>query len=168
MAIREVLNKNAAVVTIGSVVIIAIVLVYAFWPKDRAGKINLSDQVYFYDLNTGSLIYAPRDSVPPIDTESGPNAGVKAVVASCGGCGENEREIVWMERWTPQGKQAYVAERDRRQAAGQPLRGIDMRGLEMRTPAEDRWFPREGSQGLAIQQHIMTMCDGKPARICDP
>ncbi len=61
--------------------IFLVVLAILFWPSSSY-EFKEPEKVWFYDLNTGELLSASSESVPPIDTLSGKMAGVKAHVFS--------------------------------------------------------------------------------------
>jgi hypothetical protein len=149
------LYKRWPTLATGTVALIAVAAVtfVVHWSLNahKRPKGNL----WFYDLKTRQLFAASDLSVPPIDTKSGPGMGVRAYVyASEGGPKSTNQFIAYLEKFTPELKQA-VAQQLRR-AGRQMVIGMALEsqpgGVLVSSPEEERWFPKMSREGQAIIQ----------------
>ena len=168
MQLREFLNNNSAVVTIIAVVILVISLGIIIL-NNRGGRTNRIVDVYFYDLNDGSLFTAPSNSIAPIDAPSGPYngkpGGMRAYVFACGDCDdESSRFIGWIERYTPEAKQALSGDSPDYAAYEFYETGQLIKGLEEGDP----WVPANGERGYAVMERISARCPGGGVTPCYP
>src|SRR5690606_5765079 len=87
MNVREWMNNNSALVTIGAVVLLVIALGIILL-QTGDGITSGPIMMYYYDLNEGRLIQVMSDQPAPVETASGPHdgmpAGVRAHVYTCG------------------------------------------------------------------------------------
>lgn len=113
MQIREWVNKNSAVTTIVSVVLLFCALFYLMrtvFPKPP----EPIKEVFYYDIMTGKLFPAPVEEFPPIATPDGSKlsndqpAGVKANVFSCTRCREGDWYIGYLETYLPQAREIQI------------------------------------------------------------
>jgi|GEM_PF-5531634 len=80
------------VVAIGFIVI-AVGIVLLRWRNTTDDIPN----VYYLDLTDGQIFTAPTAD-PPVDAPGGPGQGVRAMLAGCGGCEPDRRQIVYLEK----------------------------------------------------------------------
>lgn len=103
--VRDWLNQNSAVTTIGAVVIIIICLVILLWNAGVVGGPSYHRTAYYYDIQTHKLFVSKIGQMAPIKSPSGANNGVLAHVFSCTDCSDqSSRFIGWLERYTPKAK----------------------------------------------------------------
>ena len=174
MSLREKINQNSTVAAVVAVVVLAIVLLIIVWPGGPSGPGGASGQ-YFFDLTTNEPFVAPIDALPPIDSPSGgKDMGVRAVYMTCGGCGEDERFLGWLERYTPQAKQLYLKtvednkSRENQMAPGQVVAQSLPNGVEMRGPDGGPWISRRSPQAKQIMEKAYATCGGQPTKNCEP
>ncbi|MEM8943321.1 MAG: hypothetical protein AAGC91_14300, partial [Pseudomonadota bacterium] len=91
MSVRSMLEQNPIYVAVGACVIMAIAAYIILTGSSRGGEALTSS--WAYDLNTGALLIARPDQLPPFDTDSGTfaypgmsvaGAGVYAQIYTCG------------------------------------------------------------------------------------
>lgn len=96
-------------------------------PAAAAPPPKRTGQVWYYDLNTGTLFTGKVEDVAPVDAPSGPlpdggQAGVKAYVFSYGDCNdENQRFVAWLERASVNTKKVLTESKSDPQGAGGDL-----------------------------------------------
>lgn len=181
---REWLNENSAIVTIVTVVGLILVLAYLL-SQARGPSFNVEYKprpVWFYDLNTGETFEMQSDTIPPIETDSGPfnnrPAGVLKRVFSCDQCQsdfqfylmaylpeaqEARRELdAWMMR-----KGERTPEEWNQQ---QKLQETASRGIIVARPSKPgHWVLQSSAEGLAIITEVEYHCDeGGRAMECFP
>jgi hypothetical protein len=79
--IREIVARNSAGTAILALLLVGVSAVcLASWMRPSSADRPLRPRVYFYDLNTKELFPVPADTVPPIETDSGPHRGLPAGV----------------------------------------------------------------------------------------
>lgn len=178
MKLRDWLNNNSAIVTIGAVVLL-IGALFAIIMQMRSGPSGPRViDVYFYDLNTQKLFAAKSDQIPPIDTPSGPApggapAGVRAYVFACNDCGnENDRFIGWLEMYTPEAKALLTQPppTDPQQALERDMRVYEVweSGQLIRGVNDTRWVPQSSQEAMNITSQIDTKCPGGSPKPCLP
>lgn len=167
MPIRQWLERNSVLVITVSVMVMAAALALVLWPQRRISSADFRF-AYFYDLNTQKIFRDDAQAIPPIDTESGAGAGVRAMVVTCGGCGEDERFVAWMERYTPEGKKKALAYQAQMRAHPSSDIPEPTGGQEIRSGKDPTWYPSESPRGQQIRQSLYTLCNGKSAITCRP
>lgn len=178
MKLRDWMNNNSAVVTIGAVVILILSLGYiVFSSRGRSSGPRVID-VYFYDLNAQKLFTAKSDAIPPIETESGPAtggapAGVRAYVFACNDCGnENDRFIGWLEMYTPEAKAllSQPAAETPEQAAEREMRMYEVweNGQLIRAVEGGQWVRANSQEAINITSQIESKCPGGAPKPCLP
>jgi hypothetical protein len=111
--------------------------------------------IWFYDLKTRQLFAASDSSVPPIDTKSGPEMGVRAYVYTCsGGSNPNDKFIAFIEKFTPEVKKGV--EEDLKHGGGQMTIGLALErrpgGVLISQPDAGNWFPKFSDEGRQIME----------------
>lgn len=179
MKLRDWMNNNSAVVTVGAVVILILSLGYIVWSSKSGGYGPRVIDVYYYDLNTNKLFTAKSDQIPPIETESGPvqgsnaPAGVRAYVFACNDCSdEADRFIGWLEMYTPDAKAILsqppaetpeqAAEREQRQYE------VWESGQLVRAPDGTTWARANTPEAMAVTSKIEGKCPGGAPKPCLP
>lgn len=183
MNIREMMNNNPAVVTIGAVVVLVLclgaIMCQLRGPSRPSGPIDL----YFFDTNAGTLFTASSDQYPPIpapsDTGTG-TSGVRAHVFGCGGCpgdldgmtpGEVEDAgafIGYLERYTEEAKAALEQSRgsDHIDSAMMYEMNLD---TEVREVGSDQWVSGMDARGTDVYDRVRERCEGQErAEACRP
>jgi len=176
MNFREWINNNAGVVTILAVMVMVMALIYIFVGGGKS-KPEVADAQWFYDMTTKKLFEAGLQEHAPIDTPSGKNQGVKAMVYTCpdSDCDSDPR-IAWLEMYTAQAKEKIV-----KQQAGGPdsSRPPDMElvrmldddmGVMLARPDEpDKWYKVSSPEAVKIRHSVADLCgDGVRFKHCLP
>lgn len=194
MKMRDWMNNNSALVTVGAVVVLILSLGYIVWSSKGPGYGPRVIDIYYYDLNTKQVFVGKSDQYPPIDAPSGrgyklPNgqeipAGVRAYVFACGEC----PDVTGLSLDELQAKNAFVAYvemytmevRDMlmKQAAGEAPSGPEQEGMmyEMfergqliADPAKLTWVLANTEQAMQIQSSLEGRCPGpEPIQPCLP
>ncbi|MEX0777734.1 MAG: hypothetical protein WD042_18680 [Phycisphaeraceae bacterium] len=154
---RDWVNNNSAVVTVGAVVLLLISLaVIVYSTKSSSGVRNY--KIYFYDLNSGQLFAEESTKLPPIDTPTGKDNGVWAFVYGCGDCSEANRFIGYLQKLTPEMKEAQLKAQSGETGEMMPPYEGDMdQGTLIRLKDSGEWVPMYSEEG----QKIMTSIEGK-------
>ncbi len=188
MQIREWVNKNSAVTTIISVVLLFCALFYlmrtVFPPPPEP-----ITKVFYYDIITGKLFPAPVEEYPPIATPdnstlaNGQPAGVKANVFSCTRCREGDWYIGYLETYLPEAREVQIRmNEEMKKMSEQPLPEPGAAGTPAPMPPpmmgpspqemmliseghlvasqEDvnKWFKQESPEGAALVNAAMKKC----------
>jgi len=173
MNIREYMNNNPAVITIGAVVVLVICLGFIIRTimggSSSAGGVV---DVYFYDMNTGELFNAASNEFPPIQspTDEGDQlSGVKAHVYSCGDCGDkSSRFIGYLERYTPEAKAKMEAARDSEQPIMEEVYEMNQ-GREIKRPDDAQWINDNSEEAMMLRDELRKRCnEGESVRNCFP
>jgi hypothetical protein len=111
-------------------------------------------KTWFYDMKMRQL-FAAYQSVPPIDTKSGPGMGVRAYVYTCDFTPKStNRFVAYLEKFTPELKQAVEAEL--KQAGRQTPVGMLLErhpgGVLVSPPDLERWVPKFSEKGRQIME----------------
>ena len=173
MQLRSWINNNSGVVTILAVVALAAALVYVFVSSTGSG-VKRANAQWFYDLKTGELFEAPLGKHPPIDTPSGENQGVRAMVYTCTNDCKSDAHIGWLEKYTPEAKKQLLELDAKRAEVETPTTAMfhpeeDQGRLYARKENPDKWYPSNSGQGSAIVMSIRTLCgEGVRAVTCNP
>ncbi len=179
MKLRDWMNNNSAVVTVGAVVVLILSLGYIVWSsRGRSYGPRVID-VYFYDLNTNQLFTAKSDQIPPIETASGPvpgsgaPAGVRAYVFACNDCSdENDRFVGWLEMYTPEAKAVLTQppSESPEQAAEREMRMYEMyeSGQLIKAPEDRTWARANTAEAVNVTQRIESKCPGGAPKPCLP
>jgi len=110
---------------------------------------------YFYNEKTGKLFSASDQLLPPIDTDSGPGTGVRAYVFSCRDSKDtNGTFIGFLEKFTPEGKAAVLAELEADHSALAMGFAMDKNqsAILVRSPADQTWHPKSSPEGVALMK----------------
>ena len=178
MKLREWMNENSALVTILAVVILIGALTFLVVSNTGGrGRPKGPRQQWFYDLETKALFPAPPEAIPPIDTESGKEKGVKAMVFTCTSCA-SDRRIAWLEKYPKEAKKQILdMQRQREEASGKNLPPIPM-GMEMMGPSmakfvtyekNIKWVQISTAQGREIVSSARGICEeGQKLKYCFP
>jgi hypothetical protein len=128
---------------------------------------------WFYDIEQGELFTASIDQIPPTNAPSGENNGVKAIVMTCDGCGDDERFIAWVETYTDEAKavlERYGPDADPTELADDPGMMVVAVGSFVADAGEKplRWVRQDSPEGNSILRSAMTRCGGKTPMPCAP
>ena len=173
MSVREWMNNNPAMVTIGAVLVLVICLVLIIVQLSGGGAAGGEREIYYYDLNTEKLFTASNRTNPPIETDSGAYegepAGVQATVFACGQCDQdytgmtaaqveqNDAAIGYLEKFTPEAKEVIEDESSDEEGYDVMLRGHLVRRVD-----QSQWVPRESEEGYRITQEAQMNADCPP------
>jgi len=184
MNIREFMNNNPAVVTVGAVFVLILCL-FAIMCQLRGpgggqgGPVDL----YFLDEGTGVLFTAESDRQPPIAAPSdtgGGTSGVRAHVFGCGDCpgkltGLTREEVEakgafigYLEKYTPEAKAAMEQAMSGEEPDIEIMYEMDQ-GRLIRLPDSDQWIDANSEQGVDVYSTIREQCPGdERPRQCFP
>ena len=134
-----------------TVVALAAIAAAGYWITSPNKRPN--GEIWFYDLKTHQLFTASDLSVPPIDTKSGPETGVRAYVCTCDADPKStNRFIAYLEKFTPELKQ--VVGEDMKRRGGQPPNGMLLDrhpgGILVSSPEVEHWFPNDSDKGRRL------------------
>ena len=161
---RKLLRKKRATSAIiaGVLTLIAVVaLTLYFLAEDDATK-DWVETVWFYDLNSKKLYEVKAGTIPPAPAPSGKDdkgrdAGVRAHVYGCGGCGETY--ISHLEMF-PQVEKATVDGTGRIHAIGE----IKPDGVNWMNPRS----PGSKEEAKRLRKAPRTQCGDRPIVQCFP
>lgn len=111
MGLRETLNQNPGITTIGIAVIIvvAVGLVVMSLIGGEGSSAGPSNKAWFSDDDGNSWFADDRSKIPPFDHKG--KQAVRAHVYTCDG--GKTKFVGWLERYTPEGKKQLEAQRAR-------------------------------------------------------
>jgi len=177
MSLRDKLNQNSLPVTILAVVVLALALAYLFYQR-RPANGGVID-VYFYDLKstdpdqTKRLFKGKNNDLPPVASPSDAGtpdfSGVRAWVFTCGTCDDPSQVFIsHIETYTPEYKDNL---RQPPVATGGPMPMAPMamqKGHLISRVDNIKWVEMMSTDGMQIQQSIMSKCGGEPPKPCLP
>ncbi len=147
---RKSLNRHPqaviAVAAVSTLIFLIILIVTSI--SNKPPKLKEPEKDWFYDLNTGKLFTAPRNTKPPVPAPSGPlpngkPAGVKAYVfAYDTDPNESERLVAFLVTTDPNAPPHDDNKKDRPWG----------KGLLIKTPDQEKWMPADSKQSRKIQQ----------------
>jgi hypothetical protein len=166
MGVRDTLNNNPAITTVGAVVIMVICLGLIVWQL-TGSEGGGPTAVYWYDMNTGQ-IFVDEPQQSPIQTASGPTddgepAGVRATIFACGSCADYEGmtpdevqqsggKVAYLLRMPPQPK-------NQQQDQENPMAGMMGRMPKVSLPGKIQWVSQHSQSAQRIFQN-MPQCSG--------
>lgn len=121
---------------------------------------------YYYNLETGDLITAPRDATA--DAAGGP----RAYVFTCSSC-DTDRQVVYIEKLTPEAQRMQATYRPSPDPAKEAeYRSVMEAGHQVAPPpaagAQPNWQPYFSPEGQALVNTSRTLCAGSAAQACMP
>lgn len=127
-------------------------------------------QIYFYDLSDRKLFTGSQDAVPPIPGLDGEGEdGVRAIVFSPTGDCEGDRQIAYLEKYSPQLKGEFEAAKAN---PGQDLPRMSRSAAQghtfVRRVDETTWHPVNTEEGGRIMGEWRTLHADKQPIICVP
>jgi len=188
MGLRETINQNSAVVTVGAVVLLIIALGVTVCSISGGGTSATGPgvgQQWFLDEGTNKLFAAEADAVPPIQAPSGKD-GVRAYVFTCDkncgghnldGKGLDELEelglfVGYVEKISPRGiehMERIKQEHGDDMAVSLLMSERLMEFTLVRQVGSERWYPFVAPQATKIQSDPHTKCqDRRFAKPCMP
>ena len=175
MSIREWMNNNSTMVTIGAVVILALALMF-LWLQTR--PTSPGGDAYFFDTATETFFLGPSVAFAPVTPPgSSELTGVSARLYACGECptpsqirGKTVEELealgvtyVYFERYPESALPFLHGERDLPENAPDPIES-----LQVRRPGDTEWVREFSRQGQAIAMGAEACPDGSRAKYCFP
>ncbi|MEM8872875.1 MAG: hypothetical protein AAGD32_01335 [Planctomycetota bacterium] len=168
MGIRETLNQNEKIVTIATIVIIGIALLFVAGQLMCSGRPDLSGgSLEFYYTTDGQTFFADEASkIYPFDKD-----GAKAFRAFVYECPDGERYIGYIEGYTPQAQETLRAARapDASPELAMGTMELEITGKMIALPENiadmEEWAPATSRQAQAIMSQAATKCEGaRPVR----
>ncbi len=173
MNIREFMNNNPAVVTIGAVVILVICLgAILFQLRPNTGARGPVD-VFYFDLNTNQLFSASAASqFPPIQspTDTGSAlSGVRAMVFSCTDCKKKDTHFIgYLERYTLEAKQKLEEQANMQEPMYEDMYGLDNQ-REVKRVEDTTWTNAQSPEAEQMMSGMFSQCEpGARPRQCFP
>lgn len=168
MGIREWMNENSAIVTVGAVVLLVVALTIVVMQGIGGGPAT-PDQAWFMDTETGEYFAADIEQIPPIQSPEG-NPAVKVHFFSCGACNEEERFVGYYEKYTEEAKQAMQQARNAENEEQMPMMMEQMMMGQLYSPDGENWFPAMSGPGTQLQAQLSERCQGEDEqlRVCIP
>ena len=184
MKLRDWMNQNAAVVTILAVLVLIAALAWIIVGATGGPDVDLPQQAWYYDVETGTLYPGELGLYPPIVAPSGGD-GVLAKVYSCSDCGsESERRIAWLEKHPPKVKERLeeIKELYEAKERGEEISEMidpseqatlqDTKLLAKSVPDGEKfkWVKAFSSAGQKMKLGYMMACneEGGNVHICNP
>lgn len=177
MQIRDWINENQPIVA--GVVIVVLILAFARITCELMGGPGYSpitQEFYYYDLNTGELFPVSYKEVPPIpapsdiENDTGENNGVRAFVFSCTDCSDPSTfKIAYLQRLSDEAKEMH----ERMKSGEIPPEEMMMVPEEeyyVARPGDSRWVSGMSEQGMRLVESAYTEeCpDGEMPEECFP
>ena len=122
--IREIVRRNPVPV----VAVLAVAVTAALFFAHRSSRPTPGQGAYF-SADDGETYFENAPRIPPFDTERG--EAVRAFVYSCG---DGDKFVGYLLRWTPEGKPAA-------EAALAGGRRVTLAGAEVKRPGDVTWTP---------------------------
>ena len=148
-----------------------------------------ANEQYFYDLNTGQLVAAPRYAFSPRDVGSGTfdfsdgtfGSAVEAMVVSCSDCAgvapgmtpkqleTVDAKIAYLRRLAPTASEILAKKGPEEPLTDREFFLIDSIDPLYSTPAGKTWLPQSSGPAVRLAKDALLGCgDGEPARRCTP
>ncbi len=173
MSLRETFNKNPALISLIALLVLGGSAVFLTLNHLRkADASGLGQPVYFYDLGTGERFVGSLRDHPPIEAPSGPDQGVRVYVYGCGSCDEADLMNVYLEKLTPEGKEAAIAKapltdmKDVQEATR--LAAVIANNTLHRAADGGEWFPAQSAAARELRQNTGRLCPEGNAIPCRP
>ncbi len=168
MSVREWLNQNPSVTTIGAIVLLGLCLWFIIHQLSTGPGSELNPRAYYYDLNTGELFVDDSSKFPPIEAPSGPDpdgqpAGVRAIVFSCSSCDDEDSLWVgYLEKFANP-----PTRRESGSAADEAALGAT--AMLVRAPDGGKWVSDQSMVGAQIMNAVGKKCgEGVKPIQCEP
>lgn len=164
----DIRNRQVLMVTASLVLLLASAVLLA--RHLSAGRGSAGESAFFYDLSTGELYAAPRDTMAPfVDPNSG-RQGVRAHLYACGDCTPERRRVAYLSRLADEAKRVFD---DPNAASHDKFTAMDRGRLVAAVPARVgdpiEWVPIRSSQGLTITARFGADCPNDvTVRECAP
>lgn len=164
--VREWVNRNSAIVTIGAVVVLILSLGTIILSQGGRAPVRPVD-VYYYDVGTGDLFQEKNTLIPPISAPSG-KPGVRAYVFACGDCGDDSKRFIgWLEMYTPDAKRIMTSPPT--EAENMDAFEVMERGHLISVPGNNEWVSMSSEEGFEIMDSIQNKCgEGATVSSCFP
>jgi hypothetical protein len=170
MAMSESAVSKQTVMIVVIVVALGVSLVMLM--RSGGSRSTTGNDGYFYDLTTGELFADTKSQVPPIDAPGGAGKGVRAVVLSCGSCGENDRRIGYLEMLTDAARAGIKAMQDPATItpqAGQDIEAGTLVALPPDKPGDEpKWVVKTSPAGQRIVHVEQALCSPQLTQHCYP
>ncbi len=160
---RDWIQMNSVVISVISIIAIVAVFALRMLPdkKEIHNSDSLSDQSWYYDVNTGKYFQDRLDRVPPFTSPAG-NEAVRVVFFSCGACTESERFPGFYLKHTADLKKKVESD----PAAAKALDGEKLNG-RMYSFDGKTWIEAAGPEEAGVFERYLHKCDGIGAlKIC--
>jgi len=119
---------------------------------------------YFYNVKTKKLFPVDAATEAPIDTDSGPKTGVRAMVFACGDCSDQTKHFIgYLQSRKP--FQKSMLNNDKSAKMFKP--GVTMVEV-IREPDSNKWVLVNSKEGAKIQGKVQQRCGDQHTAICHP
>ena len=172
--LRQWVNDNSAVVTVATVAILILAVLFIFKDKFGGGPDipDIADQKsYYYDTVTLKNFVDGRDKTPPFLNEAG-NECVRVRMYTCGSCAEGEMWPAFYEKYTEEFKQQLEEIRAKTDGNYMPMMGGMMGpgqtgGMLLSTDGQN-WVTQMDPSIRDKYKEMMTKCPDGKYRPCNP
>lgn len=151
MGIRETLNKNPAITTAGTIVIILLALGVITWEMLPKSSVKLAAGVYYTDDDGQTWFPDLMSKTPPFD--HGGKTAVQAWVFSCPG---KAPWVAYLQKYTDDMK-ATLDDPNHSEIGDSELRSNTL----VKKPGDTEWQTASSTKGQALTK--VTCPDGSPA-----
>ena len=158
--IRDTVKKNSLATGIVILIMIAAAVLYAAYAlgylgQKQAGPDLATMKAFFMDEETGKIEIHPVSEIPPLTGESGKPTVVVARFFT--DSTDDARKLIYLERFTPEGKLAKEATRDGRPPTLEEMAalrgGTQVRSAEPNSP----WVFVDTPEGHAILKSVSAL-----------
>lgn len=174
---------------VGVALVAVLFLVFVLTRCGGGAASRTANEQYFYDLNTGQLVAAPRYAMSPRDVGSGTfdfgddtfGSAVEAVIVSCTDCADVAPGMTLKQLEAVDAKVGYLVrhhpEASKLVAGKQPGELLTDDEADLvnsgerlySTPAGKTWLPQSSGPAVQLAKDALLGCsDGEPARRCTP
>lgn len=158
-SIRNILNKNSVATSSVLIIVIVAVLIYAAYSLGFLGRKSGPDpattKAFFIDEETGEIEVHMANEIPPLVGKSGKPTVVRAFFFT--NSTDEAKKFVYLERYTPEGKQAAETLRTGQPPTAELLESL-RRGMQVRSPEPNApWYYVQTPEGQNVVNAIGTL-----------
>lgn len=173
MGLRKLTKDHPGYSAAAALVVLAGVGYYMFNSLGGSDRTGMDQPVYLYDLQTGERFRGKLNDYPPTDAPSGAGNGVRVYVFGCGSCDEEKLVNGYLEKYTPEGREAALNARQSFAAGdvdeSRRLDELAAQNKLVRAVDGEQWFPSTSTQGRKIILEAGgRACPGTVAFPCQP
>ena len=173
MSIRNTLNENPAITTVVAILVLVVCLgLVIWWMTGSGGGGRISDQSYYFDLNTGE-VFTAKTASSPIEapsgrTDAGDPAGVAAQIFACDGCQASYAGMTPEEIEDSGATLAFLERTVNKPELRDVEEGVTGQVTEVTRPDEIQWVNVSSPAGQRLVNRGLDCPNGETAEPCYP